>query len=85
MFTSSGLRLGAVSVTRLTSSSLAASITGLDREAILNELGRRIQVDRRQIPVERVRVNCVLELKQAVLVLVGGQLDIPFLNAHEKV
>lgn len=69
------VRLGAVGVTGLTSSSFAAGVARRDREATLDEFRRRIQVDRRQIPVERVRVNGVLELKHAILVLGRGQLD----------
>lgn len=69
------VRLGAVGVTGLTGSGFAARIARLDREATLDEFRRRIQVDRRHIPVERVRVNSVFKLKHAVLVLGRRKLD----------
>ena len=65
----------AVAVTGRAGGRGAARVTGNSREARLNEVGVGVKVDRRHVPVQVVTVEGVLELKYAVFILRGRQLD----------
>lgn len=68
--------VGTVGIAGSTGGSSAAGVTGDNREATSNEVGRAIQVDGRQVPIQSVTVDGVLELEDTVGVARGGrQLD----------
>lgn len=68
--------VGAVGIAGSTGGRGAAGVTGGDGEAALDEGRGAIHVDGRQVPVESVGVDSVLELEDGVgVALGGGQLD----------
>jgi len=66
------VRVGTVGITGSAGGRLAAGVTGSDGEAVLDEVGRGIHVDGRQVPEEGVGVDGVLELEDTVGVTLGG-------------